>query len=94
VRLGQLVNEAVRARETWDAGMVEDALVPHAERHARCPVGAGRLANLSFLVRQDASAEFLAAVGRLRETGPHLDIQVSGPLPPYSFVRTTRAEAV
>jgi hypothetical protein len=94
LRLGQLVAEAVRAREARDARTVEDALVPHAERHARGPAGAGRLANLSFLVGQETSADFLAAVGRLRETGPHLDIRVSGPLPPYSFVRTPRAEAV
>ncbi|MGW8380360.1 GvpL/GvpF family gas vesicle protein [Streptomyces sp. ODS28] len=36
--------------------------------------------------RQDGAEGLLAAVDRLREANPQLDVRVSGPLPPYSFV--------
>ncbi len=93
LRLGRLVAEAVRDREARDARMVEEALAPHAGASRPGPEGSGRVVNVSYLVRRDEAAGFLAAVDELRESSPQLDLRVSGPLPPYSFVRTEPAEA-
>ncbi|WP_326599828.1 GvpL/GvpF family gas vesicle protein [Streptomyces sp. NBC_01803] len=93
LRLGQLVADAVRDRELQDARTVEYALATYAEHHRRGPDGAGRVVNLSFLVGRDEAVGFLAALEELRAGSPHLDIRISGPLPPYSFVRTDPVEA-
>ncbi|WP_077062311.1 GvpL/GvpF family gas vesicle protein [Streptomyces sp. MP131-18] len=92
LRLGRLVAEAVRDREAEDARTVEEALAPHAGASLPGPEGTGRVVNVSYLVGRDEAAGFLAAVEELREASPQLDLRVSGPLPPYSFVRTEPAE--
>ncbi|MER7913719.1 GvpL/GvpF family gas vesicle protein [Streptomyces sp. NPDC096068] len=53
----------------------------------RGPRDAGRLANLSFLVERDRRDAFLEAVRALHQEHEHLREQVTGPLPPYSFVQ-------
>ncbi|UCM87007.1 GvpL/GvpF family gas vesicle protein [Streptomyces marincola] len=93
LRLGELVADAVREREESDARAVEEALRPHAGDSRPGPDGTGRVVNVSYLVGRDEAAGFLAAVDRLREESPQLDLRVSGPLPPYSFVRMEPAEA-
>lgn len=85
VRLGEMVAAAVQAQEAEDAAEVTRALEPSA-----AAVSAGHdsthLANVSFLVERDTAQAFLVAVEDLRKRHPHLDLRVSGPLPPYSFV--------
>lgn len=93
LRLGELLAAAVREREAADARLVEETLAPLAERYAPGPEGSGRLANLSFLLGREASEEFLAAVEGLGRDNPHLDVQATGPLPPYSFVSRPPAPA-
>ncbi|MGK5533785.1 GvpL/GvpF family gas vesicle protein, partial [Streptomyces sp. URMC 129] len=93
LRLGQLVADAVRNHQLQDAKAVEYALATYAEHHRRGPEGADRVVNLSFLVGRDEAAGFLAALEELRAATPQLDIRVTGPLPPYSFVRTEPVEA-
>ncbi|MGK5631014.1 GvpL/GvpF family gas vesicle protein [Streptomyces sp. URMC 123] len=91
LRLGERIANGVRAREVHDAKVIEGALAPHAELHQPGPEGSGWLVNLSFLLERQAAAGFLNAVEKLRETNPHLDLQVNGPLPPYSFVQPAPA---
>jgi len=90
LRLGELVANAVRAREVRDARRVEEALAPLADQHCPGPEGSGWLVNLSFLVRRDGerddAPELIEATEQLREQNPQLEVQISGPLPPYSFV--------
>ncbi|MEU9146697.1 GvpL/GvpF family gas vesicle protein [Streptomyces sp. NPDC048349] len=82
---GELVARAVSERERTDAVLIEQTLAPHAEGVRRGPESAGWLANLSFLVDRDRREDFLAAVRALHEQYEHLQVQATGPLPPYSF---------
>jgi hypothetical protein len=91
IQLGRLVAEAVREQEEHDARTAADALAPHAESHRPGPDGTGLVLNLSFLVGRDDAPAFLTAVEELRAASPQLELRVSGPLPPYSFVVTEPA---
>ncbi|MEV8531769.1 GvpL/GvpF family gas vesicle protein [Streptomyces sp. NPDC051211] len=82
---GELVARAVSARERTDAALIEEALAPLAEGVRRGPESGGWLANLSFLVDRSRREDFLAAVRALHERHEHVQVQVTGPLPPYSF---------
>ncbi|MER7400664.1 GvpL/GvpF family gas vesicle protein [Streptomyces sp. NPDC000151] len=93
VRLGELVANAVRAREVRDAHTVERALAPLAEQSAPGPEGTGWLVNLSFLLPRTDTAPFTEAATRLAEEQPQLELLVNGPLPPYSFVRPAQPAA-
>ncbi|HCA84206.1 MAG TPA: gas vesicle protein [Streptomyces sp.] len=93
LRLGELIANGVREREAYDASALEEALSPAAEGRCPGPESGGRLVNLSFLVPRDASAAFVNAAEKFRRACPHLDVQVNGPLPPYSFVQTVPAHA-
>ncbi|UTH98340.1 GvpL/GvpF family gas vesicle protein [Streptomyces rimosus] len=93
LRLGELIANAVRAREVADAHMVETALTPRAEQSRPGPECAGWLVNLSFLMRREDAAAFLEAADRLGADHPHLELLVNGPLPPYSFVRPLESAA-
>jgi hypothetical protein len=86
LQLGEMVAAAVKAREAQDAALVQETLEPLAAATSVGPESTGWLANVSFLVERDGAAGFLEAVEELRKGGPHLDIRVNGPLPPYSFV--------
>ncbi|MET9294614.1 GvpL/GvpF family gas vesicle protein [Streptomyces sp. NPDC003077] len=87
LRLGELVANAVRAREVRDAHLVEDTLAPRAEQSCPGPEGSGWLVNLSFLIRREDAPAFLEAADELAKQATHLELLVNGPLPPYSFVR-------
>ncbi|MCC3654943.1 MULTISPECIES: GvpL/GvpF family gas vesicle protein [Streptomyces] len=93
LRLGELVAGAVRAREVQDGKAVEAALASAAEQQSPGPESSGWLVNLSFLMQRDEAAAFMESVEDVRRNHPHLDIQVTGPLPPYSFVRAVPAHA-
>ncbi|WP_329112164.1 GvpL/GvpF family gas vesicle protein [Streptomyces sp. NBC_01353] len=82
---GELVARAVAEREQADAALVGQTLAPRAAGTRPGPEGTGWLANLSFLVERERQEEFLEAVRRLHEEHEHLQVQVTGPLPAYSF---------
>lgn len=86
VRLGERVAHAVQQREVRDAELVREELEPLSEETSAGPKSVGWLANLSFLVARDRSAELVNAVDAIRQQNPHLVLTVTGPLPPYSFV--------
>ncbi|MGP3925691.1 GvpL/GvpF family gas vesicle protein [Streptomyces sp. 8N616] len=86
LRLGELVANRVREREIHDAKTVQEALAPHAEQQCPGPESPAWLVNVSFLLEQKESAAFLNAVEDLRQANLHLNLQATGPLPPYSFV--------
>ncbi|MFF0105109.1 GvpL/GvpF family gas vesicle protein [Streptomyces hirsutus] len=92
IRLGEMVAGAVRGQEAEDGAAVQRALEPAADAVGVGPESTGWLANVSFLVERDAAADFMAAVDRVREDMPHLEVRLNGPLPPYSFVEPGPAE--
>ncbi|MFF3846333.1 GvpL/GvpF family gas vesicle protein [Streptomyces sp. NPDC002328] len=86
LQLGEMVAAAVKSREAVDGAEVRRALEPLAADVEAGPESTGWLANVSFLVDRDSAARFLDAAEALRESLPHLEVRVNGPLPPYSFV--------
>ncbi|MBV2355507.1 GvpL/GvpF family gas vesicle protein [Streptomyces sp. J2-1] len=92
IRLGELVAGAVKAKEAEDALELRGLLEPGAAAVGVGPESTGWLLNVSFLVARDEAEHFVALVERARETHPHLDVSVHGPLPPYSFVEPGPAE--
>lgn len=92
IRLGEMVAEAVRAQEAEDGVALQRALEPAADAVSVGPESTGWLANVSFLVQRDAAGNFMAALDRVREDMPHLEVRLNGPLPPYSFVEPGPAE--
>ncbi|MET7937660.1 GvpL/GvpF family gas vesicle protein [Streptomyces sp. NPDC005322] len=88
VRFGELVANAVRAREARDAKIVEEALLPTAEEHRPGPESGGWFLSLSLLTPKDGAEPLLEAVSALENAHPRLKLKVNGPLPPYSFVES------
>ncbi|MCZ4607570.1 GvpL/GvpF family gas vesicle protein [Streptomyces sp. Lzd4kr] len=86
LELGEMIATAVQAQERCDAALLQQELQPAAEAVSVGQQSTGWLANPSFLVDRDHIDPFLAAVDQVRGDHPHLNIQVNGPLPPYSFV--------
>ena len=66
--------------------VVRQVVERQALRRGGAP-GSSLLLDLAFLVSPDSEADFLAAAGELREhLAPEgLELEVSGPWPPYSF---------
>jgi hypothetical protein len=92
LRLGESVAAVVKTREAEDAAEVRQALEPAAAAVSVGPESTGWLANVSFLVDRASAEPFLSAVERVRDSHPHLQLRVNGPLPPYSFVEPGPAE--
>ncbi|GAA2256472.1 GvpL/GvpF family gas vesicle protein [Streptomyces atrovirens] len=92
IQLGEMVAAAVKAKEAEDAGALERLLEPAADAVSVGPESTGWLANVSYLVKREAAAEFLEAVEQARKDLPHLEVRLNGPLPPYSFVEPGPAE--
>ena len=92
LRLGEMIADAVEAKEAEDAADLQKAVEHLGAATAAGPESTGWLANVSVLVDQDAAGEFQKAVDELRRQRPHLDVRVNGPLPPYSFVEPGPAE--
>ncbi|MFG3261491.1 MULTISPECIES: GvpL/GvpF family gas vesicle protein [Streptomyces] len=86
LQLGEMVAAAVKGQEAEDAAEVQRVLEPFGADVEAGPESTGWLANVSFLVDRDEAARFLEAAESLRESRPHLEVRVNGPLPPYSFV--------
>jgi hypothetical protein len=93
-RQGEREQAFRRARERGDG--VRAALQDLAVRAVAHPPQDQRLAgyqgwmilNDSYLVGREHAAEFAAAVRACAERFPEVDLDVSGPWPPYSFVGT------
>ncbi|MET9319459.1 GvpL/GvpF family gas vesicle protein [Streptomyces sp. NPDC003038] len=85
LQLGERVARAVQERERRDAELVESVLRPLAAAVNHGPESGSWLANISFLVEREHDRRFLDAVRQLHVDHPHLAVQVSGPLPAYSF---------
>ena len=82
-------HDAAEADAEKAADLLQETLRPHvaeALRRGGAP-GSSLLLDLAFLVPPDSEADFLAAAGELRERlAPEgLELEVSGPWPPYSF---------
>ncbi|MFD9093504.1 GvpL/GvpF family gas vesicle protein [Streptomyces collinus] len=92
IRLGEMVAAAVKAKEGEDATEVHGLLSPGAAAVSVGPESSGWLLNVSFLVDRGSAENFLASVEQVRQSHPHLDLRVNGPLPPYSFVEPGPAE--
>ncbi|MFI1357300.1 GvpL/GvpF family gas vesicle protein [Streptomyces sp. NPDC020898] len=86
--LGELVARAVQERQEAVAAGLAHTLIPYGREHATHPPAGPDFLNLSLLVPHDRTREFLAAQADLaRQTEDGVDFRLTGPLPPYSFVR-------
>ncbi len=85
--LGELVAREVQERqESLAAGLVQ-ALIPYGREHATHPPSSPDFLNLSLLVPDDRTEDFMAAQASLaRQIEGGVDFRLTGPLPPYSFV--------
>lgn len=84
---GERVSTALEERRTADADQLLAILRPFAERERLGPPVESAFVNASFLITDDSRAEFESTVTRLRqEIGQLIELNVYGPLPPYSFV--------
>lgn len=93
MEFGEEVAAALEERRSTDAAQVLKALEPHAERMAVGPPVDGCFANASFLVADTGRADFDAVLSQVREAlAPVADVDLYGPLPPYSFVTDTDDE--
>jgi hypothetical protein len=89
VRLGQLVADAIEVRHRSCADRVLGHLRPLAVQSAPATPVKGCALNAAFLVEEEAVKRFTAAVDQLQEeSGSSVVLQLTGPLPPYSFVGT------
>ncbi|MFB7500375.1 GvpL/GvpF family gas vesicle protein [Streptomyces sp. NPDC056161] len=92
VRLGEMIVSAVQAQQSEDIAAATRALEPEAVAVSAGPESTDCLVNRSFLVGRNSAQAFLAAVEDVRKELSHLELRVSGPLPPYSFVELGPAE--
>lgn len=87
MQLGQAVAEAVARRRQLCGTQLLTALRPLASRTSVLEAGEQYLLNAAFLLPQSAVSGFGDAVERLREQlSPAVELVLTGPLPPYSFV--------
>jgi hypothetical protein len=87
VAFGERVATVMEDRRSRDAERAMAQLRPHASQMRLGPPVDGCFVNVSFLVASRALGEFQAAVLRLREALiGYANVEVYGPLPPYSFV--------
>ncbi|MFD3663823.1 GvpL/GvpF family gas vesicle protein [Streptomyces sp. NPDC058659] len=88
--LGQIVATQVRERQDVLAAELIDALLPFAREHSVRQASGEDFLNCSLLVAEDRKKEFLTAQAELaRQLDDQAEVvfRLSGPLPPYSFVR-------
>ncbi|HST49347.1 GvpL/GvpF family gas vesicle protein [Jatrophihabitans sp.] len=87
VQLGQAVATAVAQRRQLCGAQLLDRLHPLASRTATLAAGDKYVLNAAFLVERSAVDGFTDAVDELRaQLSPAVDLVLTGPLPPYSFV--------
>jgi hypothetical protein len=87
VVLGEHVANAIRQRRRLFGERLYAKLRPLAETAAAVEPGDRYLLNASFLVEQHSVTHFIAIVDELQNRlSPAVELVVTGPLPPYSFV--------
>lgn len=87
LRLGQTVNDAVARRRELAGNRLLNELQPLALRSTVIGTGDKQLLNAAFLLPRTQVTGFVQTVDRLREQlAPAIDLVLTGPLPPYSFV--------
>jgi hypothetical protein len=87
VQLGQAVAAAVAQRRQLCAAQLLDRLRPLASRTSTLGSSEKYVLNAAFLVERSAVDRFGSTVDELREQlSPAVDLVLTGPLPPYSFV--------
>jgi hypothetical protein len=87
VVLGEHVAEAVRQRQQLVGERLYAKLRPLAETAAALEPGDRYLLNASFLLEQHSVSQFIATIDELQNRlSPAVELVVTGPLPPYSFV--------
>jgi len=92
IDFGERVLNALEGIRTRDAGQLLAVLSPYAADVFQGPPVDGGFLNVSFLVDADKADDLRAAAQELgRRAADVLELRVSEPLPPYSFV--TPAEA-
>ncbi|MDX3452159.1 GvpL/GvpF family gas vesicle protein [Streptomyces sp. ME02-8801-2C] len=85
--LGELVAREVQERQDALAADIAQTLLPYGREHTTHPPSSPDFLNLSLLVPQDRTEDFLAAqAGLARQIQGGVDLRLTGPLPPYSFV--------
>ncbi|MFF8387009.1 GvpL/GvpF family gas vesicle protein [Streptomyces kanasensis] len=88
VALGELVAREVEQRQDALAASLVEALLPFAREHAVHPHSAPDFLNLSLLVSDGSKDDFLTAQADLADrTDDGVELRLTGPLPPYSFVQ-------
>jgi hypothetical protein len=87
MEFGEEVAAALEDRRRADASRVLDELRPLAAQESLGPPVDGCFVNVSFLVPDTGREAFDTAVARVREALADVaDVNLHGPLPPYSFV--------
>ena len=87
MQLGQTVNDAVARRRELAGSRLLNELRPLASRSTVIGTGDQQLLNAAFLLPRSSVDGFVETVDRLREQlAPAIDLVLTGPLPPYSFV--------
>jgi len=88
IRLGEMIEHAMKEKRERDAEMLLAGLRPLAHKVRLNDVITDRMVlNAAFLVEESRQAEFDAEVDRLGdEVGERLILKYVGPAPPYNFV--------
>jgi len=87
LQLGQTVTEAVARRRELAGTRLLSELRPLASRSTIIGTGDQQLLNAAFLLPRTEVTGFVETVDRLREQlAPAVELVLTGPLPPYSFV--------
>jgi Gas vesicle synthesis protein GvpL/GvpF len=87
VQLGEAVANAVAQRRQLAGAQLLNQLRPLASRATTLGSGDQYVLNAAFLVRRSAVSTFVSTVDELRDQlSPAVDLVLTGPLPPYSFV--------
>lgn len=88
VRLGQMVEQALTTRRSYDAHRILDVLRPLAQQVRENPIGDDMMVvNAAFLVDKRRESVFDARVHSLDEDyGCLMHFRYVGPLPPFNFV--------
>lgn len=87
IQLGQAVAAAVKHYAELSGERLMTQLQPHAIRTSTLAAGENYALNAAFLVERDQVERFVEAVEDLqKQAAPALELVLTGPLPPYSFV--------
>ncbi|MFI1655209.1 GvpL/GvpF family gas vesicle protein [Streptomyces sp. NPDC020472] len=86
VELGRMVAEEVEQRRANAAEALLASLAPLGREYVVHPVGGDDFLALSLLVRRDDEGALKALDERTGNRGDGVEVRLTGPLPPYSFM--------